>query len=839
MKKNYVFLLTALCFFALSGWTQKAAHKPFKTSPQKAGVAAPYTANIPFEVLFEEDFANFKKGTFENPDPTDIGGKADNNYLIKEGLFKQKGYYGFRVSEAGGAIHLQSYSVYPGTPYEEIRVGYFATPYVPMYGDIVVTFRARKHTQASNDTFISVLLADSSGPRGDWFKGELTNEWKEFRWETSEALFDDCTIQFAGNKGAVLVDDIKIERRKNKIAPPKIYPVENISETEFSLMWDEVADAKDYLYTLLYKDYPATILPSGKVEEGFDNIKANNGKIDTTAPNLPKGWTFNLAAQGEKEVTTASGTFVSGTQALVFDALNDEIISPKIEADMDRFTFWAKPSSTQMTTDPDYIQALIGVYVHHKTTDQWEHIANYGVYQLTAAGAVMKHEGDGLGEDIDQVKIKFVQRPDGHPITYYIDDITYEYSTHKVYIEKVKDQVVTKTSITQSGIDPSKEHYVDLRSRNGEIISTPTRVWIDGILGLSPSVEEATSITPTSFVANWKRNYNADFYRMHVYRHDKVKAAKEKVVLLHETFDKITEGTVQAPKTTQFYTPEWSTVLNKQSRTEFVVEHPVWAAGMIGMKSKPEWVENVNKIATPGIKLGKPRSLEVECKVQTTKDGVDSLYVYIFTTPLPKKESDIVGGVIIPLDSKAGAQTLSAVFDQEFLNDPEVDIDPTEKYYISFFNQSGVSFFLDEVKVIAEAAQAGDQFAAEEDLFLVPAENTSFEVKDRVTGALYSYITEVYRNKNFVPYLSKPSREVFADLSVSVEDIVDHANAVIRSVEGGIEIDAATPGMLQVFDLNGVRLVEVALQEGTRRVLLPQGMYIVRFQDQVTKALVK
>ena len=60
------------------------------------------TSTIPTLTVVEEDFSKWTAGSFDEPDRTELGGKA-KGYKIPDELMAQKGWVGTSVFQAGGA----------------------------------------------------------------------------------------------------------------------------------------------------------------------------------------------------------------------------------------------------------------------------------------------------------------------------------------------------------------------------------------------------------------------------------------------------------------------------------------------------------------------------------------------------------------------------------------------------------------------------------------------------------------------------------------------------------------------------------------------------------------
>ena len=70
---------------------------------------------------------------------------------------------------------------------------------------------------------------------------------------------------------------------------------------------------------------------------------------------------------------------------------------------------------------------------------------------------------------------------------------------------------------------------------------------MDGILGVKVEAKEATGVAKTAFTANWTELHNADKYKLNVIKILEAKEDVKDVVVLHEDFNAIDQGTMDNP----------------------------------------------------------------------------------------------------------------------------------------------------------------------------------------------------------------------------------------------------------------------------------------------------
>lgn len=442
---------------------------------------------IPTKTVIDQHFDLWTAGTNATPDGTMLGG-GTVNYALPEDMMGVRGWTGNAVYQAGQACAIRMYL----DSYDEQRGGFISTPEMDLSGDVVLTFRARA-LKAGESGIIRVALCDNyEGPVDDR-DFNVSDAWQDYTFSTDQATFNPNNIfQFSAEDVELLLDDIVVTRKANKIPAPGILTPINHSATSFTARWNSTPTAASYLLHVYRKEMPKDYVEPGTLTENFDGIRLNaDGKtIDQSNPNYPEGWTINLSSAGSQDVYTTEGDYCSAPLSLCFDAEGDEVVSPETPAPITSFSFWVKPSSMDYETDYTYSLLQVSVYTEKKG---WTPVANMPNYYMEAAGGRYSFTHDQIGDGVKRIKFFFIQK---NSVSFALDDVQMDYATQTVPVGQL-DKELTDTCYTME-IDPNYEYYYNVRAKNGSVMSVATPdMWVDGILGVKVEAKEATDVSKT------------------------------------------------------------------------------------------------------------------------------------------------------------------------------------------------------------------------------------------------------------------------------------------------------------------------------------------------------
>lgn len=181
---------------------------------------------IPTKTVIDQHFDLWTAGTNATPDGTMLGG-GTVNYALPEDMMGVRGWTGNAVYQAGQACAIRMYL----DSYDEQRGGFISTPEMDLSGDVVLTFRARA-LKAGESGIIRVALCDNyEGPVDDR-DFNVSDAWQDYTFSTDQATFNPNNIfQFSAEDVELLLDDIVVTRKANKIPAPGILTPINHSAT--------------------------------------------------------------------------------------------------------------------------------------------------------------------------------------------------------------------------------------------------------------------------------------------------------------------------------------------------------------------------------------------------------------------------------------------------------------------------------------------------------------------------------------------------------------------------------------------------------------------------------
>lgn len=815
MKKfYYVSFLTVMALQASAAVPFEAGHTVRNTQrPVQVAQRAPA-----LQVLIDEDFSLFTDGSESDP-AAEIS--YDGYYGIPSSYTKQPGWKGQGIHPAGGAVAVYQYV----DRYGEDAHGYITTPAFNLGGTATFTFRARSLGESAK-LWVAVC-DDDNGPGYDELDVELTSQWKEYTLVATEAGTDvDSYFQCLVEEGTMLIDDIRLEFKQDRVGAPYALPAINNSPTEFVASWEPVTGADRYLLNVICLEKPVNP-GTGSVFENFDGIKTNGTSINVADPGYPEGWTIDLSSHGSQDLASAADGIASAPVTLFFDAVGDMIQSPVTPYPIDGLSFWVKPSS--YSESDYYSMSMIRVEIHHSTTDYWESIAQLYYGYMNAFGGVYSFPAEALGNDADCVRISMIQRGE---IDFMLDNVDIHYTERGTTSDYIKDLAVTDTKYTVSGINPHNEYTYYVSAALEDIVSKPSYViWVDGITGLAPEALDATDVTTTTFTANWQPLGHATDYTVEAFRILEPATDMSDVVVLEESFDGVTSGTLDNPGI------DWVNPIDYAAKgfteTSWGATDPAWIEGMVGTRGTNFWMGYAGLVFTPTLDLScyDGNGIKVEATVYTTvddfdlgdgtieKEGMFAMIMNSYTENAP-----IASGYFeTPVK---GSNTGTAVI----ANVPEgADL---SNVIIAFMNKSGTAFYVDHAR-ISMNVPAGKTLSAP--YRAVSTDDTFYKFENLDPAFDHGYTVKASTTRSYETYASESSAPVIVRTSSNgVTDVaVDGSQAAVAALAGTIVISAQ---QWSVFTTTGVA---IATGCGDYSVAVTPGIYIVAADGKTFKIAVK
>lgn len=822
MKKLLLLAMTAS--FALAAQAALPFEKG-KTVPRRhahRAAAAPSLA-AETQTLLDEDFAKFSDGSESAPGPEIT---YENSYHIPEAMTAMPGWTGQGVRPAGGCVSLHPWE----DSYGDTRGGYISTPKIMLDGTATLTFRAK--AAGSDNALLWVALCDDDyGPGDDSFDLEVSAQWQNFTLTASNGSLEmPSYFQFMAEEGIILIDDVKIEFKRDRIGRP--YPLHaiNNSPTEFVARWEPVNGAEAYLLTVLCTSAPTDIV-TGEIFESFDNLNINDdGKtINTDNPGYPEGWLISVSEKGSQDISAEEGNASSAPLSLMFDAVGDMIESPVTPEPIDNLSFWCKPTAYQ----DDYgSMSLIRLEIYHSSNDHWESIAQLGYFNFPPEGGIYTLDPNALGNDVTRVRFSYIQKGN---VDFYIDDIKLHYTTQGITAPLMDDLRVEGTEYTVSDINPANEYNYFVKAVRDDLISSASyTVWVDGITGLKVETREATDVTETSFTAQWLPLGHATSYTVNAFRVLEAKEDMENVTVLEETFDNINEGTIENPGT------DWISPFDFGAKgwaaTSWCATQPAWAAGMAGTTGTNIWMGTAGLVYTPVLDLScyDGKGIQVDGTFVTTVDSFkydnadepEGIFAIIMDSS--DLTQPIASGL---LDTPVQGSNTGTILIENVPADADLS-----KVVIAFMNKSGLSFFVDHAK-ISMNVPAGRILSTP--LTTASTEETSYGFENLDPKFDHAFSVTASTTHNYENYISMASemRHVKTSSASVTEINNDQSDKITITSEAGIlHIDAPAGIYSEIYTTSGIK---AGGGIGSYSLPVAPGIYIVRYPGHAIKTAVR
>lgn len=755
---NKIYMLSLAATLALPAF----AAKPFvkgqhPMAPAAISTSVPSLRSVAREIaaktILSEDFAAFADGSEAAPAP-EIA--YHNDYYIPADMTSTPGWSGQGVHPAGGAVALMKF--------KDNRFGFISTPPQELGGTAIITLRAKNLTSSPSSLWIS-LCDDEYGAGPDQIDIPLSDEWQTY---TFTATFGSLTIpsyfQIQTEKADALVDDIKIDYKRDRIAAPQANYAVNNSPTSFTASWSDIG-APEYLLSVACTAKAENGV-EGTLSENFDGIKvsADGTTIDKANPNYPEGWEIDLSSHGESDVCTTKGDYKSAPLSLHFEAEGDVITSPATPEPICGLKFWVKPDSD--LEDPD-ILSMLCVEIYHSLTGKWENVAQIPYYWMSMDGDFYPFNPEIFGDDTTRVRISMVQKG---AITFYVDDVVIDYSTRGVRTMLLEDFPVAGTSYTVDNIVPENEYHYYVKAKDGELTSNPSElIWVDGLQGLKPTALPASDIKVDGFTANWQKMPHADSYEISLSKTINATKDMTDVTLLAEDFEAInSEGT------------DWQNPFNYAAKgwadTGWCATQPSWREGMAGT-SGTSWLGEAGLVFTPELNLEaiKSHGLHVSANIVTVNDMIrDSEGKPVLDNGNPIYEGIFAMVLYSPSDKQATASALvempeagANAFDAVIPLPADIDL---KKVIVAFMSKTGGAFFIDDVRLSADL-DAGASISVP--FFDTAADKTSMSFSDLDNDVDYSYRVKASASRKLIDYISEFSDPVAVSLDKSAVELLD------------------------------------------------------------------
>lgn len=272
--------------------------------------------------IIKEDFAKFKKGSEEQPDPSNIADPDSEN--IPENYTQEEGWRGGGVYQAGGSCFINSYEVW-GVPTD----GVIKTPKKDLEGTIVIRFRARSNEAGKSD--LNVWL--SNGITNEKISSlALTKEWTQYSFVYSIAdgiTMERAYIAFRGVTGALLsfyIDDIEVRKfeesgKELTFDIQQMHPYLNAPTEEFQNDFKEYQVEGDHnTYSTTFQDKAYTLITNADERGLLESIK-----LTASSTTLDEYLAILNLGKGNHRLGTFFGAKFSGKTSGVKQTIDETI----------------------------------------------------------------------------------------------------------------------------------------------------------------------------------------------------------------------------------------------------------------------------------------------------------------------------------------------------------------------------------------------------------------------------------------------------------------------------------------------------------------------------------
>lgn len=756
------------------------------------------------DVLINEDFSKFKKGTVDKPDTTnEIVCEYDNDkgIYIDDDLMSSPGWAGSEVYSAGGAIALISHNSTTGA--------FLATPFGDYSGELTITMRVKPTTKEKGHNsylivnvmkggFTNTDYADCTDSRTSYnYYSGPTQDWSEVTIHTKNYSADNNGFVELYVSGGLIIDDFKVTTNPSFIAKPKLLPATNFTKDgSFTANWQEVRKAFDYRFYLYKKEYISQ--GDTTVVENFDDVKSDG-------TGLGDGWVLN---QTTKDRVTATGG-KDGSKAIVLHD-GDSFTTYYDYSKYKSLKFWGKAvygDESEATSDD---QSAINVDV---LDDSGWHAAPGGFMMLNS---FYSYPGDVDAESEMfwgkfaglYYALRFTVSTPYPDASFIIDDVNIETGRaaqlkavtpagKNSYIPYV---IATDTHFTVNSKNQKDEPYYTNLDPNGEYfykvlshyMGLTAETDIVPAFGVStPDLADPTNIDERgSYTANWEAAPKATRYIANNYGVTKIKKATDNYIILDENFSKIDANVTSS---TDPYNPEDlgnGTLTHFDDYTDMAGwegEGNTMCQGMLGLK---QFEYSSVYLQTPPMYLKNNNRYTVAVKAYGTVGDV-----LVMTTPR---------GENLGIEFKAVSDTTTnGVAEGSF----DVDGGDAAETLV-LYTYEGYPAMLDYFKV-SQDLKAGDKvytYLSSQEV-KAPETSTTFSGLDKYGYSSYAYTVRAYFDQDGATAVSNPTDYQIVNLSTA-DGISDN----ISSTDNQVKVIAryAADGALLATPHKGINILKLS-----------------------------
>lgn len=794
--------------------------------------------------IIDEDFSGLTDGTEDEPSTVSLLNPS-TGYVLDRSMFKpytvggenDHTWGGNNLFSAGGAIAVKSEKMINNKGELVINTGFLNTPSGNMSGNLTISFRIKLSGEVittnpdgevpDKPKLDVILLSRKQLVDYERWAIELTDEWQEFTFTTSNGWFESTGIQFYPSYESIvgnliinyLVDDIKVTQEITSIIPPKIEEPTDCTDTEFTALWYPTNDVEEYLLNVYTKTENPDIV---NVSEGFNDVTVDaSGAIS----GLPEGWSFNWAEETDRVSTDGVG----GSAAIRLKQYGDYVQTPSYKNDFSKFAI-----KFRVQSDNAQKGLMLLSVQENGNWYPWQYASVEGIRQLNDWVTIDFSSELEMFDNVNAVRVAY-QPVEGDDAIVLIDDISYTVPSDPILTYFLQDKELNPKRVTGddeicrykvTGLDPDEDYFYTVKARNVNFTSDESEE-MEVFYVSTPVALEATDVNVEgdSYTANWECGSKADYYRVDQLREKVLEADDPEYVVLYEGFDKVKSSITEVGDGVEYGEPT-SAYLPIDDLTElggWKASSYQYIDGWLGGNTKVGDGYIAGAIATPLMDLSHNEGV---CNVTVRAYGYENDWLIIqgvSAASMGAIEFPVGGGIV-----EATVQIPLC----------------TAREYFTFYSNNYYPFLIDYIK-ITQSLKAGETASITTKSVTVndatqksvAMENVGFDsestLKYKVTAFRYFHGNE----KDI--WASYASNLVEIDQTTGIDNTFAAAENAVKAVEGGIVVTTDEAADIAVYRIDGTTAAQCAATCGATRIDLNGGIYIVKVADRSYKVIVR
>lgn len=601
-----------------------------------------------------------------------------------------------------------------------------------------------------------------------------------------------------------------------------------------SLLSAGMTNAQDTPVSLDYSDYTGdsfvanwdlvggnsntrlSVFESGEnvlVTENFRGINSTGGKIDQKNPNYPAGWEVSVSDFG-----TADIAFDGKSNRLMLDANGDYVSTTLIiGSNLKDFTINANLVNADGITKENSSIFKIDYY-----DCDGLRIAGGQIEALYFASQQSLNMKDALTNqpvDVGTVKISLVTEGDRKVGALLLESLSYTYDKPLYVMEQ---HAVEGMSHKVDNLDSEKKYWYYVQGeKDGKLSPVSNIIKVDGFL--TPTATKATSISKTSYTANWERLPKATGYRVQNYQYVKIQQDGDMPVI-SESFSKATEGSIESPV--------------RVTKPDEIADNLGWtgnniimAPGMMGA-SAGRFPVSLSYVHSPKMNLsGNGGKYKVSIKARGKAGDYLSVYRvdYMIDTDGDGNPDNLNIHKTVPFNENG------IVEDTWEMNDG------ADGMTLSFEENRMQQFLIEEV-TISQEVKAGTVMTFLGELAEINDGNvTSYVFKDLKEGCEYGYdVVGVRINDYKQEEKSNASEIVHVQNAGSVEELPVVEDAQVSVSGNSVSVSLKAAALIELYTIEGKQVQIISGTAGQNTFTVANaGIYILKSGNKVTKVIIR